>query len=83
MELVKRYRVGWIWHRLLILDAKLYLAAAWYLDQVLPGTFGPRQHWTFVLRPSYWCRSYPFGHGVDPACKSCITASHICHVLLI
>ena len=43
------------WCRLLILDAKLYLAAAWYLDNVLPGTFGPRQHWTFVFRPSYWC----------------------------
>ncbi len=44
-------------HRLLLLDAKLYAALAWYLERVLPGGYGPRQHWAFVLRPSYRCAS--------------------------
>mmetsp|Transcript_7891 Transcript_7891/g.23248 ORF Transcript_7891/g.23248 Transcript_7891/m.23248 type:complete len:2373 (+) Transcript_7891:472-7590(+) len=39
---------------LLILDAKLYLLLAWYVEKVLPGGYGPRLHWSFAFRPSYW-----------------------------
>lgn len=59
------------WCRLLVLDAKLYAVLACYCEKVLPGGFGPRQHWAFVLRPSYWCLSHsgspPSSATVDPA----------------
>ena len=25
-----------------------------YAEKALPGGYGPRLHWTFVFRPSYW-----------------------------
>uniref|UniRef100_A0A673MN50 Cholesterol transporter ABCA5 n=1 Tax=Sinocyclocheilus rhinocerous TaxID=307959 RepID=A0A673MN50_9TELE len=41
---------------MLFLDCILYLLLAIYLDQVLPGEFGPRRSVLYFLQPSYWSK---------------------------
>lgn len=41
---------------MLCLDCILYLLLAIYLDQVLPGEFGPRRSVLYFLQPSYWSK---------------------------
>merc|ERR1719379_127118 len=39
---------------MMLLDAVLYQALAWYVSKVRPGTLGLPQPWYFPLLPSYW-----------------------------
>ena len=38
----------------LLLDSAIFLLAAMYLDNVLPGAHGSPKHPLFFLSPSYW-----------------------------
>ncbi|XP_077550121.1 phospholipid-transporting ATPase ABCA1-like isoform X2 [Haemaphysalis longicornis] len=40
---------------LLLLDALLYFALAWYLEAVCPGQYGVPKPWYFFVTKSYWC----------------------------
>ncbi|XP_033842111.2 retinal-specific phospholipid-transporting ATPase ABCA4a [Periophthalmus magnuspinnatus] len=42
---------------MMALDALLYGALAWYLDNVFPGQFGVGQPFYFPLRPNFWFNS--------------------------
>ncbi|KAJ9436291.1 ABC transporter A family member 1, partial [Diplonema papillatum] len=42
---------------MMIVDTVLYLAVAWYLDNVLPSEWGVKKHPLFLCQPSYWRRS--------------------------
>jgi hypothetical protein len=39
---------------LLLLDAALYTALAWYLDKVLPAEYGTQLPWWFPVSRGYW-----------------------------
>jgi hypothetical protein len=39
---------------LLLLDAALYTALAWYLDKVLPAEYGTQLPWSFPVSRGYW-----------------------------
>eukprot|EP01059_Diplonema_ambulator_P030974 TRINITY_DN5539_c0_g1_i6.p1 TRINITY_DN5539_c0_g1~~TRINITY_DN5539_c0_g1_i6.p1 ORF type:complete len:1865 (+),score=612.43 TRINITY_DN5539_c0_g1_i6:40-5595(+) len=39
---------------MMILDTILYLALAWYLDNVFPSEWGVKRHPLFLCQPSYW-----------------------------
>lgn len=40
---------------MLLLDAFIYMFLAWYIEGILPGTYGVRKPFYFPLQPSYWC----------------------------
>ncbi|XP_054155382.1 cholesterol transporter ABCA5-like [Oppia nitens] len=42
---------------MMIVDIVLYTVLAIYLDQVIPGEFGPKQSMFFFLKKSFWCSS--------------------------
>ncbi|CAL8279233.1 unnamed protein product [Lota lota] len=44
---------------MMMLDAVLYAALAWYLDNVFPGQYGIGRPFYFLFQPSYWHRSNP------------------------
>lgn len=35
-------------------SADVVLLTSRYAEKALPGGYGPRLHWTFIFRPSYW-----------------------------
>ncbi|KAL4239790.1 ATP-binding cassette sub- A member 5 [Mactra antiquata] len=41
---------------MLIVDAVLYFILAIYLDNVIPGEYGPKQPPWYIFMKSYWCR---------------------------
>uniref|UniRef100_A0A667GF24 ABC transporter domain-containing protein n=1 Tax=Lynx canadensis TaxID=61383 RepID=A0A667GF24_LYNCA len=44
---------GWVsW--MILFDSGLYFVCGWYLDNLLPGTFGLRKPWYFPFTESYW-----------------------------
>lgn len=48
-------------------DMLLYLLIALYLQQVVPGPYGPKQPWYFLLTASFWIRSFRYEeHSVHP-----------------
>ncbi|GLE02082.1 hypothetical protein PINS_up010920 [Pythium insidiosum] len=38
----------------LLLDSVLLLVIGWYLENVLPQSFGVRKPWYFIFQPSFW-----------------------------
>ena len=62
-----------------LIDTAIYLLAAFYLDQVVPGEFGAKWPWYFPCLPRFWCGSKETGvdddeegaaaeeQGTDPA----------------
>ncbi|XP_047446367.1 retinal-specific phospholipid-transporting ATPase ABCA4-like isoform X2 [Mugil cephalus] len=44
---------------MMVFDAVLYAALAWYLDNVFPGQYGISRPFYFPLQPSYWQRPMP------------------------
>ncbi|XP_018027772.1 phospholipid-transporting ATPase ABCA1 [Hyalella azteca] len=50
---------------MLAVDILIYFIITWYFDQVLPGTYGVPQPWTFPFRASYWCPSRASGRRWD------------------
>ena len=40
---------------MLAIDTVLYLALAWYFDNVIPQEFGVARPWYFLCQPGYWC----------------------------
>ncbi|XP_045350209.1 ATP-binding cassette sub-family A member 13 [Leopardus geoffroyi] len=44
---------GWVsW--MILFDSGLYFVCGWYLNNLLPGTFGLRKPWYFPFTASYW-----------------------------
>ena len=41
---------------MILLDCVLYLALAWYIDQIIPTEFGTHKPWHFLFHRSYWTR---------------------------
>ncbi|XP_053381131.1 cholesterol transporter ABCA5-like [Mercenaria mercenaria] len=41
---------------MLAVDTVMYFILAVYLDNVIPGEYGPRQPPWYIVSPSYWCR---------------------------
>ncbi|XP_060574789.1 cholesterol transporter ABCA5-like isoform X2 [Ruditapes philippinarum] len=41
---------------MLVVDTVFYFLLAIYLDNVVPGEYGPRQPLWYIFSPSYWCR---------------------------
>ena len=39
---------------MMVFDFFLYCFLAWYLDNVIPGEFGSKRKFYFLLQPSYW-----------------------------
>ncbi|KAI4584687.1 hypothetical protein MJG53_006221, partial [Ovis ammon polii x Ovis aries] len=44
---------GWVYWMILF-DSGLYFVCGWYLNNLIPGTFGLRKPWYFPLTASYW-----------------------------
>ncbi|XP_054155627.1 cholesterol transporter ABCA5-like [Oppia nitens] len=59
---------------MLLVDIVLYTFLAIYLDQVIPGEFGPKQSICFFLKKSFWFPSTT-GHTKNPSNEE-FTAEH-------
>ncbi|KAL3172910.1 hypothetical protein MRX96_012654 [Rhipicephalus microplus] len=56
---------------LLLLDAVLYFALAWYIEAVFPGQYGVPKPWYFFVTKSYWCGASHCDSPRKSAWESC------------
>ena len=57
-----------IW--MLAIDCVLYSVIGWYLERVMPRSFGVRLHPLFCVKPSFWCpRRYAIADQVRTAAE--------------